>query len=228
MSSVESAVRSGSAPGDGIIRLTLPDGSVREVPSGTTGRAVAESIGPRLAKDALGVKLSGKVIDLSRPLTESGAFEVVTPKHADALELYRHSTAHLCANAVKRLYPGVKIGIGPATSRNSRSRVTGSASSMLAIRRVVKRPSRPSAMRTSAYDSVYRLAHALANKIERPTQNRTLPRPRTSVRFIPSPFPGRAALRRHAKGLPYSVRGARAPYETPRGHATPRRTSPRP
>ena len=99
---------------DGVIRLTLPDGTVKEVPFGTTGRAVAASIGPRLAKDALGVKLSGHVFDLSRPLTESGAFEVVTPKHPDALELYRHSTAHLCANAVKRLFPGVKIGIGPA------------------------------------------------------------------------------------------------------------------
>jgi threonyl-tRNA synthetase len=97
-----------------MIRLTLPDGTVKDVPSGTSGRAVAESIGPRLAKDALGVKLGGHVLDLSRPLKESGAFEVVTPKHADALELYRHSTAHLCANAVKRLFPGVKIGIGPA------------------------------------------------------------------------------------------------------------------
>jgi len=97
-----------------VIRLTLPDGSVKEVPKGTTGRTVAESIGPRLAKDALAVKLAGQVLDLSRPLTDSGPFEVVTPKHADALELYRHSTAHLTANAVKRLFPGVKIGIGPA------------------------------------------------------------------------------------------------------------------
>ncbi len=115
MSSVGSANGIDQAAGEGgKIRLTLPDGSVREVPVGTTGRAVAASIGPRLAKDALGVKLSGQVLDLSRPLTESGAFEVVTPKHPDALELYRHSTAHLCANAVKRLFPGVKIGIGPA------------------------------------------------------------------------------------------------------------------
>src|SRR5512143_1550366 len=97
-----------------VIRLTLPDGSVKEVPVGTTGRAVAESIGPRLAKDALGVKLNGALLDLSRPLTASGPFEVVTPKHPDALELYRHSTAHLTAHAVKRLFPGVKIGIGPA------------------------------------------------------------------------------------------------------------------
>src|SRR5664279_1892273 len=98
MSSVDSAKQS-AAVESGNIRLTLPDGTVKEVPSGTTGRAVAESIGPRLAKDALAVKLSGHVLDLSRPLTESGAFEVVTPKHADALALYRHSTAHLCANA---------------------------------------------------------------------------------------------------------------------------------
>jgi threonyl-tRNA synthetase len=97
-----------------IVRLTLPDGSFKEVPKGTTGRAVAESIGARLAADALAVKLGGNVLDLSRPLTESGPFEVVTRKHPDALELYRHSTAHLTAHAVKRLFPGVKIGIGPA------------------------------------------------------------------------------------------------------------------
>ena len=97
-----------------VIRLTLPDGSVKEVPKGTTGRAVAESIGARLAKDALAVKLNGRLLDLSRLLSESGPFEVVTPKHPDALPLYRHSTAHLTANAVKRLFPGVKIGIGPA------------------------------------------------------------------------------------------------------------------
>ncbi len=103
-----------SAIASDVVRLTLPDGSVREVPAGTTGAQVAASIGARLAKDALAAKLNGKVIDLSRPLKESGPFEVVTPKHPDALELYRHSTAHLTANAVKRLFPSVKIGIGPA------------------------------------------------------------------------------------------------------------------
>lgn len=101
-------------PADDNIRLTLPDGSVREAPKGTTGRDVAASIGARLAKDALAVKLDGKMLDLSRPLTSSGSFEVVTPKHPDALEVYRHSTAHLTAHAVKRLFPSVKIGIGPA------------------------------------------------------------------------------------------------------------------
>lgn len=97
-----------------LVRLKLPDGSLREVPSGTTGADVAASIGPRLAKDALAVKLDGQILDLSRPLTRSGPFEVITPKHPDAVEVYRHSTAHLTAHAVKRLFPGVKIGIGPA------------------------------------------------------------------------------------------------------------------
>ncbi len=96
------------------IRLTLPDGAVKEVPQGTTGRDVAASIGARLAQAALAVKVDGQVVDLVRPILASGSFEVVTVKHADALELYRHSTAHLCANAVTRLFPGVKIGIGPA------------------------------------------------------------------------------------------------------------------
>lgn len=103
-----------SANADNVVRLTLPDGSVREVAAGTTGEAVAASIGARLAKDALAVKVGGKVLDLKRPITESGPFEVITPRHPDALEVYRHSTAHLTAHAVKRLFPGVKIGIGPA------------------------------------------------------------------------------------------------------------------
>lgn len=103
-----------SANAENVVRLTLPDGSVREVATGTTGEAVAASIGARLAKDALAVKVAGKVLDLKRPITESGPFEVITPKHPDALEVYRHSTAHLTAHAVKRLFPGVKIGIGPA------------------------------------------------------------------------------------------------------------------
>jgi threonyl-tRNA synthetase len=105
---------SAAAAPEEMVRLTLPDGSVREVLKGTTGAEVAASIGARLAKDALAVKLEGKVLDLARPLTSSGSFEVVTPRHPDAVDVYRHSTAHLTANAVKRLFPDVKIGIGPA------------------------------------------------------------------------------------------------------------------
>ena len=96
------------------VQVTLPDGSVRAFPRGATVRDVAASIGPGLAKAALAGKVDGRVVDLSRPIEADARLEIVTPKSPDALELYRHSTAHLTANAVKRLFPNVKIGIGPA------------------------------------------------------------------------------------------------------------------
>lgn len=96
------------------VSVTLPDGSVRPVTKGTTVLELARSIGPRLAQSALAGKIDGKVVDLSRPIERDAAVEIVTPKSPDAVEVYRHSTAHLTANAVKRLFPNVKIGIGPA------------------------------------------------------------------------------------------------------------------
>jgi len=96
------------------IQVTLPDGAVKAVPAGTTVGQIARAIGPGLAKSALAGKVDGKVVDLSRPVERDARLEIVTPKSPDALDLYRHSTAHLTANAVKRLFPDVKIGIGPA------------------------------------------------------------------------------------------------------------------
>ncbi len=96
------------------VTITLPDGSTRKVPSGTTLREIAAGIGPRLAKDALAGKIDGRVVDLSARVEADARIEIVTPKSPDALSLYRHSTAHLTANAVKRLFPTVQIGIGPA------------------------------------------------------------------------------------------------------------------
>ena len=96
------------------VRITLPDGSTKTVPAGTTLRDIAAGIGPRLAKDALAGKLDGKLVDLATPLKSDAKVEIVTPKSPEALDLYRHSTAHLTANAVKRLFPTVQIGIGPA------------------------------------------------------------------------------------------------------------------
>ena len=96
------------------VTITLPDGSTKTVPAGTTLRDIAAGIGPRLAKDALAGKLDGKLVDLATPLRSDAKIEIVTPKSPEALDLYRHSTAHLTANAVKRLFPTVQIGIGPA------------------------------------------------------------------------------------------------------------------
>ena len=96
------------------VTITLPDGSTRTVPAGTSLREIAVGIGPRLAKDALAGKIDGRVVDLAARVEHDAKIEIVTPKSPDALELYRHSTAHLTANAVKRLFPTAQIGIGPA------------------------------------------------------------------------------------------------------------------
>jgi threonyl-tRNA synthetase len=95
------------------VTITLPDGSRRSVPRGTTVREVAQGIGPRLAKDAWAGKLGGKVVDLATPIESDASLEIITAKSPDAVPIYRHSTAHLTAQAVKRLFPDVQIGIGP-------------------------------------------------------------------------------------------------------------------
>ena len=94
------------------LRLTLPDGSVREVAPGTTPLAVAAAIGPRLARDAFGAELDGRRIDLRQPLAHGGAFRVLTAKSPEAGELVRHSAEHVLADAVKRLWPETEIDVG--------------------------------------------------------------------------------------------------------------------
>lgn len=94
------------------VRVTLPDGSVREVAPGTTPLEIAQSIGPRLAKDAVGAVLDGELVDLRFPLTRDGRFEIVTVKSPQAGEFIRHSAEHVLADAVKRLWPEVEIDVG--------------------------------------------------------------------------------------------------------------------
>jgi threonyl-tRNA synthetase len=96
------------------IQVRLPDDSVRQLPDGATGTTLAESIGPRLAEAAYGIRVDGgQLLDLSTPLAEGQKVAIVTNKDPEALELLRHSTAHLLAQAVKRLFPAAKVGIGP-------------------------------------------------------------------------------------------------------------------
>ena len=95
------------------VTIRLPNGASLEVPEGTTVREVAERIGPRLAKDAVAGKLDGRIVDLVTRLESDGAIEIITWKSPDVVPIYRHSTAHLTAQAVKRLFPEVQIGIGP-------------------------------------------------------------------------------------------------------------------
>ena len=99
---------------DAPLKLTLPDGSVREVPAGTLAREVVGGIGPRLLQAAVAVELNGETQDLMTPLRQGGAFRVLTEKDAKALDVLRHSTAHVLATAVRRLRPEAQIGFGPA------------------------------------------------------------------------------------------------------------------
>ncbi|MBP7086104.1 MAG: threonine--tRNA ligase [Enterococcus sp.] len=97
-----------------MIKVTFPDGAIREYEAGITTKEIAESISKSLAKKALAGKWNGELIDLDRAIDCDGTLEIVTPDHEDALALLRHSTAHLMAQAMRHLYPKIKFGVGPA------------------------------------------------------------------------------------------------------------------
>ena len=92
--------------------VNLPDGKQLEVEPGAKARDVVESIGPRLARDAVVAKLDGQVVDLEAPVDGGGAFEVLTKGSPEALEVLRHSTAHAMAQAILELFPGSKLTLG--------------------------------------------------------------------------------------------------------------------
>ena len=99
-----------------MFRITLPDGSVREVAPGTTPADIAAAIGPGLAKAAIAARVDGELRDIMRPLEGDATLALVTAKdEADALELARHDYAHVLAEAVQNLFPGTQITFGPAT-----------------------------------------------------------------------------------------------------------------
>ncbi|MGG1314131.1 threonine--tRNA ligase [Cohnella laeviribosi] len=97
------------------IRVTLPDGTIREYERGVTIEQVAASISAKLKKEAVAGKINGKPVDLNRPIEEDALVEIITLDSNDGLDICRHSTAHLMAQAIKRLYgdKAVKLGIGP-------------------------------------------------------------------------------------------------------------------
>jgi threonyl-tRNA synthetase len=95
------------------IRVTLPDGSQREAPAGTTSRQIAEGIGAGLARAALAARVNGEIWDLDRPIEADASLAILTEKDPEALELLRHSSAHILATAVRELFPSAGIGFGP-------------------------------------------------------------------------------------------------------------------
>ncbi|HEV3168506.1 MAG TPA: threonine--tRNA ligase, partial [Isosphaeraceae bacterium] len=103
-----------------MVNLKLPDGSIKEYPQGVRPREVAEQIGKRLAEAAIAAVANGQVVDLDRPL-EDGVqqpieFRLLTPRDREALDVLRHSTAHVMARAIMRLFPGTRLAFGPTTA----------------------------------------------------------------------------------------------------------------
>ncbi len=95
------------------IQVTLPDGSTREVPRGSTLMDLAREIGPGLAKAALGGKINGELVDLSAPITEASEVQLVTWKDEEGREMFRHTSTHIMAQALKRILPDAKLTVGP-------------------------------------------------------------------------------------------------------------------
>ncbi|MFS0822452.1 threonine--tRNA ligase [Bacillus sp. 1P02SD] len=96
-----------------VVKITFPDGAVKEFPKGTTTEEIAGSISPGLKKKSIAGKFNGKEIDLRTEIHEDGEIAIITQDTDAALEIMRHSTAHLMAQAIKRLYKDVKLGVGP-------------------------------------------------------------------------------------------------------------------
>src|SRR5450631_1640965 len=95
--------------------ITLPDGSKQSVAPGTRPLDIAQKIGARLADDAVAARVNGQLYDLTRPFEGDADLQILTSKNPEALQVYRHSTAHLLAAAVLELFPETKLGIGPPT-----------------------------------------------------------------------------------------------------------------
>src|SRR5437588_12998514 len=101
-----------------MLTLVLPDGSHKEVPEGTRSRDVAEKIGKRLAQAAVAAKVNGLIVDLDRELPAGNGdltFQLLTDRDREALDVLRHSCAHVMARAVMRLFPGTQLAFGPTT-----------------------------------------------------------------------------------------------------------------
>ncbi|HEX3031686.1 MAG TPA: TGS domain-containing protein, partial [Bacillota bacterium] len=97
-----------------MVKIQLSDGAIREYQPGVTVLEVAQDISKGLAKKALAGKLDDKNVDLSQPILQDARLEIITPESPEGLHILRHSAAHVLAEAVQRLFPGVKFGIGPA------------------------------------------------------------------------------------------------------------------
>jgi threonyl-tRNA synthetase len=97
-----------------MIKITFPDGSIREFTKGITALQIAENISPRLAQEVISAGINGETRDLSRPINEDAAIQLYKWEDGEGKHTFWHSSAHLLAEALQELYPDIKFGIGPA------------------------------------------------------------------------------------------------------------------
>ena len=131
-----------------MIDLIFPDGSKRQYDDGVTGKAVAASIAPSLAKRAALIKLDGELYDVDRPLPHGGHFEILTRDARESLETLRHDASHIMAEAVQELFPGTQVTIGPSIEDGfyydfARAGTPFSLDDLSAIEAKMKRDRRP-------------------------------------------------------------------------------------
>ena len=153
-----------------MVQIKLPDGSVKEYPEGVRPREVAEGIGKRLAQAAVAAKVDGTVVDLDRrSRTADGPIELrlLTEKDREALDVLRHSTAHIMARAVMRLFPGVQLAFGPTIENGFYYDID------LADRRSARRTSRPSRRRWARSSRTPSRSSASACPSPRPASSST-------------------------------------------------------
>ena len=97
-----------------MIKVTFPDGGIREYAEGTTAMQIAESISPRLAQEVLSASVNGEIVDLNRPIVSDAQIKLHKWEDPEGKKAFWHSSSHLMAEALEALYPGIKFGIGPA------------------------------------------------------------------------------------------------------------------
>ena len=102
-----------------MIKITFPDNSVKEYAEGTTAMQIAESISSRLAQEVLAASVNGEIWDLTRPINQDAAIKLFKWEDEEGKHAFWHSSAHLMAEALQELYPGIKFGIGPAIENGS-------------------------------------------------------------------------------------------------------------
>ena len=125
-----------------MVKITFPDGSVREYEQGVTGLQIAESISPALARNVVSCGVNGETVELNRPINEDAAVELYKFEDEEGKHTFWHTSAHLLAEALQELYPGIQFGFGPAIENGFFYDVMPKAGDVISVRESAKKQTR--------------------------------------------------------------------------------------